>query len=59
MTTLVMSGSLGLHAALVIAQTPLADGEEELARVLGFAPDIGHGLREDQMRCSQFSQAAS
>ncbi|KAG9125067.1 hypothetical protein FRC07_009100 [Ceratobasidium sp. 392] len=44
MTTPVFSTSLGSHAALMI-QTP--DGEEELARALGLAPDIGHGLSED------------
>ncbi|QRW12128.1 hypothetical protein RhiLY_11127 [Ceratobasidium sp. AG-Ba] len=47
MTTPVLSTSLGSHAALMMAQTPLADGEEELARALGLAPDIGHGLNED------------
>ncbi|KAG9083133.1 hypothetical protein FS749_006272 [Ceratobasidium sp. UAMH 11750] len=47
MTTPVFSTSLGSHAALMMAQTPLADGEEELARALGLAPDIGHGLNED------------
>ncbi|KAJ1301445.1 hypothetical protein OPQ81_008703 [Rhizoctonia solani] len=40
LTTPVMSTKLGSHAALVLGQTPLADGEEELARVLGLAPDI-------------------
>ncbi|KAG9080409.1 hypothetical protein FRC06_006623, partial [Ceratobasidium sp. 370] len=30
-----------------MAQTTLADGKEELAQVLGLAPDIGHGLSED------------
>ncbi|KAG8694135.1 hypothetical protein FRC09_010044 [Ceratobasidium sp. 395] len=44
MTTPAFSTSLGSHAALMI-QTP--DGEEELARALGLAPDIGHGLNED------------
>ncbi|KAG9095061.1 hypothetical protein FRC06_010156 [Ceratobasidium sp. 370] len=47
MTTPVLSMSLGSHTALMMAQTPLADGEEELARALGLAPDIGHGLSED------------
>lgn len=42
MTTPVMSTALGSHASLVMGQTPLADGEEELARALGLAPDIGH-----------------
>ncbi|CAE6473688.1 unnamed protein product [Rhizoctonia solani] len=48
LTTPVMSTALGSHAALVLGQTPLADGEEELARALGLAPDIGrHMLSED------------
>ncbi|ELU37922.1 aminopeptidase Y [Rhizoctonia solani AG-1 IA] len=43
-----MSTALGSHAALVLGQTPLAEGEEELARALGLAPDIGrHILSED------------
>lgn len=47
MTTPIMSTALGSHAALVMGQTPLADGEEELARALGLAPDIGrHGHHE-------------
>ncbi|CAE7087698.1 unnamed protein product [Rhizoctonia solani] len=48
LTTPVMSTKLGSHAALVLGQTPLADGEEELARALGLAPDIGrHEHSED------------
>ncbi|CAE6456039.1 unnamed protein product [Rhizoctonia solani] len=48
LTTPVMSTKLGSHAALLLGQTPLADGEEELARVLGLAPDIGrHEHSED------------
>ncbi|KAF8756020.1 hypothetical protein RHS01_04710 [Rhizoctonia solani] len=48
LTTPVMSTALGSHAALVLGQTPLAEGEEELARALGLAPDIGrHILSED------------
>ncbi|CCO33128.1 hypothetical protein BN14_07199 [Rhizoctonia solani AG-1 IB] len=48
LTTPVMSTAFGSHAALVLGQTPLADGEEELARALGLAPDIGrHMLSED------------
>ncbi|CAE6496078.1 unnamed protein product [Rhizoctonia solani] len=40
LTTPVMSTKLGSHAAFVLGQTPLADGDEELARALGLAPDI-------------------
>lgn len=43
LTTPVMSTALGSHATMLmgLGQTPLADGEEELARALGLAPDIG------------------
>ncbi|CAE6530112.1 unnamed protein product [Rhizoctonia solani] len=48
LTTPVMSTKLGSHAALILGQTPLADGEEELARALGLAPDIArHEHSED------------
>lgn len=47
LTTPVMSTALGSHAAFLMGQTPLADGEDELARALGLVPDVGHEQSED------------